>query len=179
MFSSHWTTLTVREFKHFAVQNSVWTKPKSWIVPCERSVRSNISAGRKFVRWRVNTYTLGDMSLQHFAAINHSVCTGRAISCCNKLRDRSQWQIARCVLRLVNSCANLCLSNRILSPQQVAQIQSYFWFFATCCPDKSLLRRQRFWQKFSSIQRAICRSDVSPQRVAGTCRLVCSDLNDN
>ena len=34
----------------------------------------------------------------------------------DKLRDTSQWQIARCVLRLVNSCANLCLSNRILSP---------------------------------------------------------------
>ena len=39
-----------------------------------------------------------------------------------------------------------------------------------------MLRRQRFSQKFSSTDRAICRSDVSPQRVAGTCRLVCSDL---
>ena len=44
------------------------------------------------------------MSLQQFAAINHSVCTCRTISCCSKLRDTSQRQIASCLL--VNSCAN-------------------------------------------------------------------------
>ena len=32
-------------------------------------------------------YTLGDMSLQHFAATNLSMCTGCAVSCCNTLRD--------------------------------------------------------------------------------------------
>ena len=31
-------------------------------------------------------YTRGDMSLQHVAATDHSVCTGRATSCSNKVR---------------------------------------------------------------------------------------------
>ena len=31
--------------------------------------------------------TFGDMSLQCVAPTNHSMCTGRAISCCNKLHD--------------------------------------------------------------------------------------------
>ena len=34
-----------------------------------------------------------------------------------------------------------------------------------------MLRRQRFSQKFSSTHEAICRCDVSLQRVAATCRL--------
>ena len=46
--------LTVRQFKGLAVQSSVWTKRKYWMIPCERSVRSNSSAGRKFVQSRVN-----------------------------------------------------------------------------------------------------------------------------
>ena len=174
MFSSHWTTLTVRKLKRFAVQNSVWTKPKSWTVPCERSVRSNISAGRKFVRWRVNTYTLGDMSLQHFAAINHTVCTGRAISCVTRRSDKplgaySVWWIS---VQIFVSATEFCRLNK-------SHKFSLIWFFATCCRDKIMSRRQRFSQKFSSTDRAICRSDVSSQRVAGTCRLVCCDLNDN
>lgn len=35
------TTLTVRKFGRLAVQRSVWTKPRYWTVPCERSDRSN------------------------------------------------------------------------------------------------------------------------------------------
>ena len=110
------------------------------------------------------------MSLQHFAAINHSVCTGRAISCCNKLRDTSQRQIASCLL--VNSCLNLCLSNRILSPQQVAQIQSDL----ILC---DLLRRHNSVAETKIFTKILqhTRSDLSPQQgVAATCRLVCSDL---
>ena len=84
--------------------------------------------------------------------------------------DTSQRQIASCVLE--NFHENLCLRNRILSLQQVAKNQ----IFATCCGNKILLQRQRFSQKFSSTHEAICCCNVSPRHVAGTCRLVCTDL---
>ena len=48
------TTLTVRKFGRLAVQRSLWTKPRFWTVPCERSDRSNFSAGGKFVQCRVS-----------------------------------------------------------------------------------------------------------------------------
>lgn len=48
------TTLTVRKFGSLTVQRSVWTKPRCWTVPCERSDRSNFSAGGKFVQCRVS-----------------------------------------------------------------------------------------------------------------------------
>ena len=41
---------------------------------------------------------------------------------CDKLRDKLQRQIVLCVLETF--CENLCLSDRILSPQQLARIQS-------------------------------------------------------
>ena len=50
---------------------------------------------------------------------------------------------------------------------------SLIWFFATCCSDKILLRRQRFLQKFSCTHEAICRRDVSPHLVAATSRPTC------
>ena len=50
------------------------------------------------------------------------------------------------------------------------------WFFATCCCDKILLRRQRFSQKFFSTHKPICHCDWSLPHVATTCRLVCTDL---
>ena len=50
----------------------------------------------------------------------------------------------------------------------------WFYFFRTCCSDKTLLRRQRFSQKFSSTLEAICRYDVSPHRVAATSRPTCT-----
>ena len=50
----------------------------------------------------------------------------------------------------------------------------WFYFFLTCCSDKILLRRQRFSQKFSSALEAICCCDVSPHRVAATCRPNCT-----
>ena len=46
----------------------------------------------------------------------------------------------------------------------------WFYFFLTCCSDKTLLRRQRFSQKFSSTLETICRCDVLPHRVAATSR---------
>ena len=53
-------------------------------------------------------YSVGDMSLplQHFAATNDSMCTGRKISYCSKLRGTLQQQIGSCVLD--NFCKNLC-----------------------------------------------------------------------
>ena len=81
--------------------------------------------------------------------------------------DTSQREIALCVQEKFGE--NLCLCNRVLSQQQVAQILSDLIF----C---DLLRRQRFSQKFSSTHEAICCCDVSLQRVAATCRQVCTDL---
>ena len=69
----------------------------------------------------------------------------------------------------------------------------WFDYFATCCSDKILLWRQRFSQTFSRPHQAICRydvtpqrvaespdlhtrSDLSPRRIAATCGLVCSDF---
>ena len=110
------------------------------------------------------------MSLQHFGGINHSLCTGRAISCYNKLRDTSQGQVNSCVL--VNLCLNLCLSNRILSPQQVAKIQSDSIL-------SDLLRRHQSVAETKIFTKILqhTRGDLSPQKgVAATCRLVRSDL---
>ena len=47
------TALSVRKFGRLTVERSVWTKPRCWTVPCERSDRSNFSAGGKFVLCRV------------------------------------------------------------------------------------------------------------------------------
>ena len=54
LFRTHEATLTVRKFRRLAGQSSVWTERKYWRVPCERSARSNFSAGRKFVLCSVN-----------------------------------------------------------------------------------------------------------------------------
>ena len=82
---------------------------------------------------------------RHVAATNRFVCSGEF-------------------------CENLCRSNRILSPQQVAQIQSDLIF----C---DLLQRQNSvagTKIFTKILHTW--GDLSPRRVAATCRLVCTDL---
>ena len=48
------TALSVRKFGRLTVERSVWTKSRCWTVPCERSDRSNFSAGGKFVQCRVS-----------------------------------------------------------------------------------------------------------------------------
>ena len=57
-------------------------------------------------------YTLSDMSLQHvhFAATNHSVCTGRAISCGTRYSDNSArvYSENQEIFR-----ENLCLRNKL------------------------------------------------------------------
>ena len=100
-------------------------------------------------------YTLGDKLLQHVAATDHSMCTGRATSGSNKVRR----QIASCVPE--KFCENLCLRNRILSLQQVAKNQIRM-NLCDLLRRQILLQRQRFSQKFSSTQEAICRCNLSP-----------------
>ena len=102
-------------------------------------------------------YTLGDKLQQHVAATR-----------CN---DKSQRQIASCVLE--NFCENLCRCNRICRPNKLHRF-SLIWFFATCCSDKILLRRQKFSQKFSSTHEAIWRCNVSPHLVAATSHPTCA-----
>ena len=95
---------------------------------------------------------------------NRSVCTGRAISCCNYLRV------------LENFCGNLCLSNRVLSPQGVVQIQSDLILCDLLWRQNSVSETETFTKKFSRTHKVTCSCDLSPQRVAATCRLVCYAL---
>ena len=87
--------------------------------------------------------------------------------------DTSQRQIASCVLE--NFCENLCLRNRILSLQQVAKNQIRL----NLC---DLLRQQnsvaatKIFTKIVQYTRSDLALQVSPRHVAGTCRLVCTDL---
>ena len=53
-------------------------------------------------------------------------------------------------------CENLCCCNRILSPQQVTQIQSDL-IFCDLLQRQILLQKQRFSQTFSRTHEAICR----------------------
>ena len=85
--------------------------------------------------------------------------------------DTLQRQIASYVLE--NFCENLCRCNRICRRNKSHRF-SLIWFFATCCSDKILLRRQIFSQRFSSTHEAICRCDVSPHLVAATSRPICT-----
>ena len=87
------------------------------------------------------------------------------------LDDKLQRHVASCILE--NFCENLCRCNRICRHNKSRRF-SLIWFFATCCSDKILLRRQRFSQKFSSTHEAICRCDVSPHLVAATSRPTCT-----
>ena len=103
--------------------------------------------------------TLGDELQQHVAETDHSLCAGRAGSCTNKLRRR-----------IAGTNGFVCtgdflvknfLSNRILSPQQVAQILS----------DLIFLRHVAATKIFAKI--------IQYTRVTAACycHLVCSDLN--
>ena len=113
-------------------------------------------------------YTLSDMSLQHvhFAATNHPVCTGRAISCGTRYSDNSArvYSVNQEIFR-----ENLCLRNKLHEFNLI-------WFCETHCSDKMLLRRQRFLQnsgvRAKRFVAPTCRRDV----FSATCRLVCSYL---
>ena len=124
----------------------------------------------------------------HWSNPLRSVHTGRQVAATCR-GDTLQRQIAWCVLD--DFCENLCRCNK-------SHNFSLTWFFATCCSDKMLLRRQRFSQKIIQYTRSdlllrrvaspcCCNyspdlytwSDLSPRRVAttsATCRLVSTDL---
>ena len=70
-------------------------------------------------------------------------------------------------------CENLCRCNRILSPQQVAQIQSDLIFCDLFQRQNSVAETEIF-TKILQYTEAICRCDVSPHLVAATSRRTCS-----
>ena len=88
------------------------------------------------------------MSRQHVAATNRFVCT----------EEFSE---------------NLCRCNRILSPQQVAQIQSDL-IFCDLLQRQNCVAETKIFTKFSSTHEAICRCDVLPHLVAPTSRPTCT-----
>ena len=85
----------------------------------------------------------------HIAATNRSMRTGRIF------------------VKIFVAATEFCLCNK-------SHKFSPIWFFATRCSDKILLRRQIFSKKFSSTQEAICRCNMSPDRVAKTSCLTCT-----
>ena len=89
------------------------------------------------------------MSRRHFPATNRFVCNGFF-------------------------CVKIFVSATEFYRRNMSQKIKSDRVFATYCGDKILLRRQRFSQKFSSTHEAICRCDVSPQRVAATSRPTCT-----
>ena len=102
--------------------------------------------------------TLGYKLRQQVAATDHSMCTDPATSC----GDTTQRQIASCVLE--KFCKNLRLRNRILSPQQAAQILSDL---ISC----NLLLRQNSVAETKIFTKILqyTRSDLSLRRVVATC----------
>lgn len=91
---------------------------------------------------------------------------------CDKLRDKLQRQIVLCVLETF--CENLCLSDRILSPQQLARIQSDLLL----CDS---LRRQNSVAQTKIFAKILqyTRSDLPLRSVAATCCLVSSGVYSN
>ena len=149
-------------------------------------------ATKSCCNWSPDLYTWSDLSLRRVAATCRLVCTDLKlrrpepiyifVRCLRSVHTRRQvaatcrgdilqLQIASCVLE--NFCENLYRCNRICRRNKSHRF-SLIWFFATCCSDKILLRRQRFSQKFSSTYEAICRCDVSPYLVAATSRQTCT-----
>lgn len=83
---------------------------------------------RNYFQWLIESNgrnTLDDTSLQHVAAANHPLCTGRATSLCNKLRNTLRRQIT----------TNPWLRNKICH-RNTSHKFNLIWFFVTCCGDK-------------------------------------------
>ena len=100
--------------------------------------------------------------------------TGRATSCSNTVRQHvAATNCFLCTGEFLGK--SLSLQWNFVAATSRKKIKSD-WICATCYSDKILLQRQRFSQKFSSTQEAICCCDVSLHNVAATCRLECTDL---
>ena len=107
----------------------------------------------------------------------------------DKLQQR---QITSCIPE--NFSENLCLCNRILLSQQVVQIQSDliisrlvaatkfccgdkdFHKHSPCRPHQAICRYDVTPQRVAESPDLHTRSDLSPRRIAATCGLVCSDF---
>ena len=168
-----------------------------------RLVAATNSVAATKIFTKILQYTRSDLSMQRVAATCccnlspsvyrplRSVHTRRQVAA-TRWDDMSQRQIASCVLE--NVCENLCRCNRILLPQQVAQIQSDLIFCDLLQRQNSVAETKIFTKILQytrsdlSLQRVAspccCNlspdlftwSDLSPRRVAATCRLVCTDL---
>ena len=88
---------------------------------------------------------------------------------CDKLRDKLQRQIVLCVLE--NFCENLCLSDRILSPQQLARIQSDLLLCDSLRRQNSVAETKIFAKVLQ-----LTRSDLPLRSVSVTYCLVSSGL---
>ena len=113
----------------------------------------------------------------------------RSMNIGDKLQQR---QIASFIPE--NFCENLCLCNRILLSQQVVQIQSDliisrlvaatkfccgdkdFHKHSPCRPHQAICRYDVTPQRVAESPDLHTRSDLSPRRIAATCGLVCSDF---
>ena len=115
--------------------------------------------------------------MQHVAATNHSMSTGRATSPC-KIRcgGTSQRQISSLVLK--NFCENFVSRDRILSSRrQTAKNQISLNLCPNVATTKFCHRDNCFLQKFSSENDAIHRCDVFQPTVSRAWVCFSFDLN--
>ena len=128
--------------------------------------------------WYKGRYTLGDKLQQQVAATEHSMCTGSSTSCSNTLRRH-----VAATNRFV--CTGKFLWKSLSLQQSFVAATSRtnsVWFdflrlvAATklCCGDKDFHKNSpAYTTRFVA---ATCRCNVLLQRVAATCRQVCTDL---
>ena len=90
-------------------------------------------------------HIIADMLLQHVAATDHSLCTGRATCCATCFNEK-----------LFGVYWSLCLRNRILLPQRIAQIQIHL-----------ILRY--LWPLVAATNFQFTQVDLSQQRASVTC----------
>ena len=102
--------------------------------------------------WTGRATSCSNTVRRHIAATNRFVCTGEFLG------------------KSLSLQRNFVAATSCKKSNQTEIVQ------LNCCSDKIQLQRQRFSQKFSSTHDAICCCDVSPHRVAATCRLACTDL---
>lgn len=99
-----------------------------------------------------------------------------AIHCFNKLLH-VYWSLHFCENLYLHIYIYIYAQQNFVAATSHKKIK-WYWICVTCCWDKTLLQRQRYYsQKLSIIHKAICRCDVSPWHVAAACRLVSTDLN--
>ena len=133
-----------------------------WQILISRNWLVLVLASQKSNKKSYGRYTLGDKLLQHVTPTDHSMCTGRATSCGNKVRRRVA-ATNRFVCTGEFLWKSLSLQQN-LSPQQVAQIQSDLIF----C---DLLQRQNSVAETKILTKIVqyTRSNLPLRRVASPC----------